>query len=829
MSSPDTYRTPDSRPPTSGAPTAGRTRWPAYSHVIFDCDATLSTIEGIDSLADDAAHLAQIESLTHDAMSGRIDLADVYTRRLDVLRPSRARIGAIRDDYRRAVVPGAAEVVSTLLELGHHVYVVSGGLAEPVREFATKLGIPLENVHAVETRHDALSGEWWNSGGAEHAYSGHADSPLTTSEGKASVIAGILAGHEGRSMLVGDGVTDLMAAGAVDLFVGFGGVTRRDVVAERADVYIEGPALDAVLALAAGTPGREAITDDVGRATFERGLHDVSRGGVTFRSPDVEGRFIAAFDVKRKDTDMTTPKILVCDALGAAGSELLEAADDVDVIVSTGLDREALLAAVSNVDAIIVRSATTIDAEVLAAAARLQVVGRAGVGTDNIDVPAATRRGVLVTNTPHANTIATAEQAMALLLAAARHTPAAHASVASGVWERSRFMGVELKGKTLGVIGFGRIGRAVAARAKAFDMKIVAYDPFVSESVGRDHGVVLENLDRLLADSDFVTLHAVAPSDGSALLDAAAIAVMKRGATIINAARGQLLDAAAAREALDSGQLRAVAVDVFDAEPPPADHPLVGHPRVVHTPHLGASTVEAQRDVSINIVEQVLAALRGERVDNCVNLPFVFDAETEAQLTVASAMGRLQGVMADGVVTRVEVDVANASDDLVATVAAGVLAGLVSGSTDVPVNYINAPSLALERGITVAQGHGIGRLDYPNLISCRVTWEGGSRAMSGVVFGGKEPRIVQISDYHLDARPEGVVLLMLNEDRPGVIREVGTLLGQMGVNIAEWRLGRNVEGGLALSFINLDVPPAPEVLEALRHVDAVTKAEVVEL
>ena len=360
-------------------------------------------------------------------------------------------------------------------------------------------------------------------------------------------------------------------------------------------------------------------------------------------------------------------------------------------------------------------------------------------------------------------------------------------------------------------------------------MNVLAYDPYVSELVGREQGVVLTELDELLAASDFVTLHAVPPSDGSAILDAEAIASMKPGATIVNAARGQLLDTKAAREALDSGHLRAVAIDVYDHEPPASDHLLVGHPYVLHTPHLGASTVEAQRDGSIQVVEQVLSGLRGEGITNCVNVPFSFDEETEAQLKLAHAMGKIQWIMADSTVERVEVDVNDSSDDLLATVAAGFLSGLLEASADDEVNYVNAPSLAHELGIVVAQGHGIGSLDYPNLVSCRVSWPGGDRTMSGVVFGGNEPRIVQISDYHLDARPEGIVLLMLNSDVAGVIGEVGTLLGSYGVNIAEWRLGRNQLGGQALSFINLDVKPDPEVLEALRNVEAVTKAEVVEL
>jgi len=815
-------------------------RWPGYRHVIFDCDATLSSIEGIDSLARTDEQRANISALTDSAMSGDMALESVYSTRLDMLRPSRSEVAAVRSSYRSNIVPGASEVVAALLELGHEVYVVSGGLAGPVREFAASLGIDPSHVRAVEATHDRLSGQWWSGAEATHAYSGHVDTPLTSTNGKASIIAELLSDTEGASMLVGDGLTDLVARSSVDLFVGFGGVATRPVVAAGADVFMSSGRLDAVLALAGGTPALEVFVGDSPAAlTMERGLADVGSGAISFNQEALASRFARAFDISLEGVAMggpeihnetgARPRVLVCDSLGPAGMAVLEASDDVEGVVATSMSRVELLEAVADVDAIIVRSATKIDSEIISSAKRLKIVGRAGVGTDNIDVVAATARGVMVTNTPFANTTATAEQAMALMLAAVRHLPSAHQALLEGSWNRSQFTGTELKDKMLGIVGFGRIGRAVAARAKAFEMTVIAYDPYVSELVGREHGVVLCELDDLLSRSDIVTLHAVPPADGSALVGAPELATMREGSIIVNAARGQLLDATAARRALDDGRLRAVAVDVYDGEPPPPDHPLIGHPSVIHTPHLGASTVEAQRDVSTQIVQQILAALRDERVDNCVNVPFSFDVETEAQLALASSMGTLQRVMADAPVTRVEVDVSDSSDDLLATVAAGFLAGLIGDSSDTSVNFVSAPSLAAERGISVTQGHGIGLLDYPNLISCRVSWNGGSRTMSGVVFGGKEPRIVQISDYHLDARPEGLVLLMLNEDTPGVIGDVGTLLGKFGVNIAEWRLGRNVAGGLALSFINLDVRPGSEVLDALRAVPAVTKAEVVEL
>ena len=395
----------------------------------------------------DAVSFEEVRKLTDNAMSGELDLQEVYSKRLSSLRPTREAVNQIRDTYRRYIVPGAAEVVSALLELGHDVYVVSGGLADPVREFAVHLGIPVENVRAVETHHDTLSGKWWtHDDSAGQTFVGHEESPLVTSSGKVSVIRDLLAGKSGRSVLIGDGLTDLLARDEVDFFVGFGGVASRIIVAEGADVYISGASLDPVLAIAGGTPAASALKDDRVLATLERGLDEVSAGRVTFSDSDVERRFRNAFDLRGDLTTMAKqPKrehtVLVCDALGDAGMDLLHGAEEVEVRVETELSSAELLDAVSDVDAIIVRSATTIDATVIDAAERLRIVGRSGVGTDNIDLDAATRRGVMVTNTPHANTIATAEQTLVLMLASARHTHLAHGSMTTGEWNRSAFHG----------------------------------------------------------------------------------------------------------------------------------------------------------------------------------------------------------------------------------------------------------------------------------------------------------------------------------------------------------------------------------------------------
>jgi D-3-phosphoglycerate dehydrogenase len=525
--------------------------------------------------------------------------------------------------------------------------------------------------------------------------------------------------------------------------------------------------------------------------------------------------------------------VLISDNLGADGVAVFEEAGDATVDVRTGLSEDELVEAIVDYDALVIRSATDVTAPILQAGTRLKVVGRAGVGTDNVDVDEATRRGVIVMNTPDANTIATAEHTFALVMAVARNIVPAHNSVAAGRWERSAFTGHELRGKTLGVVGFGRVGRAVAARAQAFEMSILAYDPFVSERVGREARVELVDLEELLAASDYVTLHTALSDDTRNLIDADRLALMKPDAALVNAARGGLVDAAAVAAALDAGALRAAAVDVYDVEPPAADHPLVGHPKVVHTPHLGASTTEAQRSVAIEIAEQVLDALRGTRVVNSVNmaLPQGLDfARANQFINLAAKIGRLQSVMADDHIEQVELELyADDAEELMRPVAAGLLKGILDSAMPDTVNFVNAPLLARERGLKISRSVGLGQADYRNQITCRVSWADGERTVAGVVFSDNHPRIVQISNYRLEADPTGTVLLMLNNDVPGVIGSVGCVLGEHGINIAEWRLGRNPSRTEALSFINLDSAPGTDVVEALRSLEAVNKAVIVEL
>jgi D-3-phosphoglycerate dehydrogenase len=527
-------------------------------------------------------------------------------------------------------------------------------------------------------------------------------------------------------------------------------------------------------------------------------------------------------------------RILVSDKLEQAGLDRLAAAEDATYDVRTNLSREELLSIIGDYDALIVRSGTQVDEEVLKAGKNLKVVGRAGMGVDNIDVRAATLAGIIVMNTPGANSVATAEQTMALMLGVTRHLAEAHASLLEGKWNRSAYTGTELMGKTLGVIGFGRVGRLVSQRALAFGMNVLAYDPFVSEEVARELNVTLVDLEDLFAGSDYITLHTALLEETEEMINADSIAQMKDGVIIINAARGKLINDNDLAAALKSEKVRAAALDVFRKEPPAPDNPLIGLPNVLHTPHLGASTEEAQYVVATEIADQVLDALRGTDFPNTLNMPFRVGgggfAEIRPFMELAEKLGALQYALAGGPIERVQVEVqGDTVAELVRAIAAGILKGLVRKEVDFPINYINAPVVAAESGIAISQTKGINRLDYPNLITCRVEWEGGARTLSGVLFGGSEPRIVQVDEYQLDARPEGVVLIMGNHDVPGVIGRVGTLLAQHVVNIGEWRLGRDRPGGQALSFINLDSEPPPAVMEALKTCDGVTWAQVLTL
>ena len=495
------------------------------------------------------------------------------------------------------------------------------------------------------------------------------------------------------------------------------------------------------------------------------------------------------------------------------------------------MEREAFLAALPGHHALIVRSGTRVDAEALARADGLKVVGRAGVGLDNIDVEAATERGVLVMNTPGANATATAEHTWALLLALCRQVPAADASVRRGEWERKRFVGFQLAGKTLGVIGLGRVGRLVAARGRGFGMQAIGCDPYLAADAATEINVELADLERVLAEADVLTLHVPLTDETRGLIGADALERMKPGALLVNAARGGLVDEGAVADALADGRLAGAAFDVY-ADEPPAGSPLLAAPNVVLTPHLAASTSEAQRDVSVQIAEQVVAALRDEEFRNAVNLPFVTTGGLSAirpWLDLAERLGRLAEALAPGRIERVEVEArgpeaAPHAGPLSVAVLKGVLTPIL-GLAD--VNYVNAAHVAAERGIDVSRSRRASAADYANLVGCRIRTDAGERSVAGTLFQ-THPRAVENDGYHLDAPPVGTALLVWNRDVPGVIGRVGTILGDAGVNIAEWRLGRTAPGQTALAFINLDAPAPRDVLEDLRRIEGVRQVRQLE-
>lgn len=530
---------------------------------------------------------------------------------------------------------------------------------------------------------------------------------------------------------------------------------------------------------------------------------------------------------------MTMYRLLITDDLSPQALERLRVAEDASFDVLRRPSPEELRAIIPVYDALVIRSSVRVDADLLAAAPQLRVIGRAGMGLDNVDIDAASLRGVIVMNTPGANTIATAEHAMAMLLAVCRHVPQADASVRAGQWPRGQFMGVQLYRKTLGIVGLGRVGAQVARRCQAFGMTVIAFDPYISDEVARELKVTLVELDELLERSDFISLHTALTSETRGLINSEAIARMKPGVRLVNCARGALVDEMALVDALCSRHIAGAALDVYADEPLPPDSPLRELPDVVLTPHIAASTLEAQRDVGTQIVDQVLAALRGEDFRNAVNMPVV-DAGIfrmlSPYLTLAEKLGSLQMQLAEGRVKRVEVEFQGEEvADHVKPLTVALLKGLLDPITDTPVNYISAPHLAMQRGISVSETRGLPTPNYANLLSCRVLWEDGERLISGSLLGHEFPRVVQIDTFRIDAQPEGIVLIMESIDTPGVIGRVGTLLGAHDINIAEWRLGRVAPGGQALSFINLDLPAPAEVLAKLVQLENVTRVRQVRL
>ncbi|HYB53141.1 MAG TPA: phosphoglycerate dehydrogenase [Thermoanaerobaculia bacterium] len=521
-------------------------------------------------------------------------------------------------------------------------------------------------------------------------------------------------------------------------------------------------------------------------------------------------------------------RIVVAEPVAEAGLELLRRRGH-EVIAVAGATREKLEASLAEADALLVRSATKVDAALLAAGPRLQVVARAGVGVDNVDVPAATARGVLVLNAPTANVVSAVEHTFALLLALLRKVPAAAASMASGRWEKSKFLGSELAGKTLGIVGLGQVGSRVAARARAFEAKVVAYDPFLPQERAREMGVPLAGLEELLAVSDIVTLHATAGEKGKPLLGRAEIAAMKPGAILVNVARGSLVDRAALLEALLAGRLAGAALDVFDPEPPAPDDPLTRLENVVASPHLGASTVEAQERVALQTVEALNEALAGASYVPAVNLPFRGPADPSgaaAWMRLAERAARFLSELSGSRLSGLSVETWGLPEDLLRPVAVAAVKGALAGHSPEAVNFVNALHVAHERGLAVSETRHEDPGNYVRSIRVALKGEGRSARADGTLFSGQDARVVAVDDLPLEFRPEGTVVFLRNRDVPGVVGSVGTILGEGGVNIANFSLARG-KGSSAAAVIAVDSPPPPAVLERLRKAPAVEDVRVV--
>ncbi len=518
-------------------------------------------------------------------------------------------------------------------------------------------------------------------------------------------------------------------------------------------------------------------------------------------------------------------RILVTEEISEAGlRRLRDEGHDVDVQLTPSPDE--LLDQVRSADALIIRSATHVTAEVLEAGSELVVVGRAGIGLDNVDVEAATERGVMVANAPQSNTLSAAEHTMALLLAMARNVPQADAALRQGRWERSKWTGVELSDKTLGIVGLGRIGKLVAQRALAFGMRLIAFDPFVSEDRARQMSVTLVDLDTLISRADFVTLHVARTPETVGLVNEDLLARARPGIRFVNVARGGIIDEAALAEAIRRGQVAAAALDVFDEEPC-TDSPLFGLDNVVVTPHLGASTVEAQDKAGETIAEQVLLALRGEFVPFAVNVSAAEASETVRPfLPLAERLGRIFAGLHEGVGAELEVGYLGelaAYDTRILTLA--VLKGYFSQSTDQPVSYVNAPQIARERGIEVRESSTATSHDYVNLL----TLSGGEHAVGATLVGlRQEPRLVMVDHHTVDVPPAQNMLVIRNDDRPGVIGRVGTILGDAGLNIADMDVGRSPAGESALMVLATGAPVPPPVVDQLTTADGVVSVHAID-
>jgi D-3-phosphoglycerate dehydrogenase len=527
-------------------------------------------------------------------------------------------------------------------------------------------------------------------------------------------------------------------------------------------------------------------------------------------------------------------KVLIADKLSKVGLDWLKQQKDVEIEIKTGLAPADLAKIIGQYDGLIIRSGAKVTADVLAEPGRLKCIARAGVGVDNVDVPVATGKGVIVMNTPGGNTLSTAELAFTLMLALSRKIAPANGSLKAGQWDRKSFEGTQLAGKTLGIVGMGRIGKAVAKRAVAFEMRVLGFDPFLAGGLEGNVEIV-KDLTDLCRRSDYITVHTPKSNETTGMIGPEQFAVMKPSCRLVNAARGGIINIDELLKALNDKRVAGAALDVYLKEPPEsqAEKDLIQHPNVLAVPHLGASTEEAQEQVSLEAAEQLVEALRGGEVRNAVNAPG-FDKALPPILRpyaeLAMRLGTILATITPGAISKAVVTYRGAIADLnVAPITTYLLVGLLSPRMDQPVNVINAPVLAGQRGLEVEQITSAKVKEFANLMEVQITSDHNKRSAVGTIFGNRFPRIIALDGYHIELKPEGNVVVILNLDRPGVLGRYGSVFGNNSINIADLTFSRKKKSGLAVVGINLDQPAADKVMDEIRAQEGVKEAYYLQL
>lgn len=524
-------------------------------------------------------------------------------------------------------------------------------------------------------------------------------------------------------------------------------------------------------------------------------------------------------------------KVLVSDNISSKGVEILKKAG-LDVDVKTGMKPEELVACIGDYDGLVIRSATKVTAAIIEAASRLKVIGRAGSGLDNVDKAAASKKGIVVMNTPGGNTMTTAEHSIAMLFSVARLIPQATASMKAGKWEKKKFMGVELYHKTLGIVGLGNIGSQVAKKAQGLEMNVIAYDPFLSEDKAKATGIRKVSLDELFAQSDFITIHTPMTSETKGVINSKTISRMKEGVRIINCARGGIINEADLYEALKGGKVAGAALDVFEKEPP-ENNPLLTLDNVVCTPHLGASTEEAQENVAVAVAEQIADYLVFGVIRNAVNFPSIPNEQVprlQPYINLAEKLGEFSAQIFEGGATEITVEFRGAAAEInTAPVTIAAIKGFLTPILIETVNFVNAPIIAKERGIEVKEIKSSDAGDYNSMIALNIKASGRESYVAGTLFSKKDPRVVLIDEFKVEIVPEGELLLIYNNDKPGVIGNIGMLMGKNNINIARMHFGRESAGGMAISVVSIDSVPTPEVIGEIKRLPNILSVKQISL